>query len=196
VTVSTWASKSATVQSAVLVGGAAAALGLRLVIGGAAAGVSPAAALVFAAAFIALAIADGWRPGDIRLRQLAVGTLGGAVLCIPPTITRLAGHGIGAGPWRDYPTWALVVAAVAVAEEVLLRGALYDRLAAGAGNLLAIGIGAILFAALHVPLYGGHAVILDLAVGVWLGALRLATGGVAAPAAAHTVADWAAWWLR
>ena len=34
-----------------------------------------------------------------------------------------------------------------------------------------------------------------LGVGLWLAGLRLATGGVAAPAIAHTVADLATWWL-
>ncbi|HVB26355.1 MAG TPA: CPBP family intramembrane glutamic endopeptidase [Mycobacteriales bacterium] len=180
----------------ILVGGAAAALGLRVVIGGRPAGVSPAAALVFAAALVALAVAAGWRPGRTSMGRVAGGVLGGAVLCIPSMITRMSGPGHGGAPWRDFLGWALVVAAVAVAEEVLLRGALYDHLVTVGGDALAIGVGALLFAALHVPLYGAHAVILDLAVGVWLGALRLATGGVAAPAAAHTVADWAAWWLR
>jgi hypothetical protein len=46
-----------------------------------------------------------------------------------------------------------------------------------------------------VPLYGWGAVPLDLAVGVWLGGLRLVTGGWAAPAVAHTFADLAAGWL-
>jgi hypothetical protein len=45
-------------------------------------------------------------------------------------------------------------------------------------------------------MYGWTAVPLDLAVGVWLGGLRLATGGVAAPATAHALADLAYWWLR
>ena len=54
---------------------------------------------------------------------------------------------------------------------------------------------AVLFALMHVPLYGWHVVPLDLGVGLWLAGLRLATGGVAAPAIAHTVADLATWWL-
>ena len=38
--------------------------------------------------------------------------------------------------------------------------------------------------------------MLDLAVGVWLGALRAVSGSVAVPAIAHTLADLAGWWLR
>jgi hypothetical protein len=36
---------------------------------------------------------------------------------------------------------------------------------------------------------------LDLAVGIVLGGLRIATRSVAAPAAAHATADIATWWL-
>ena len=53
----------------------------------------------------------------------------------------------------------------------------------------------VVFALLHVPLYGWHVVPLDLGVGLWLAGLRLISGGVAAPAVAHVVADLATWWL-
>jgi hypothetical protein len=53
----------------------------------------------------------------------------------------------------------------------------------------------LVFALIHVPLYGWHVVPLDLGVGLLLGGLRLVTGGVTAPAAAHTIADVATWWL-
>ena len=49
---------------------------------------------------------------------------------------------------------------------------------------------------LHVPLYGWGSLPLDLAVGVFLGVLRALTGSLAAPAAAHVLADLAGWWLR
>jgi membrane protease YdiL (CAAX protease family) len=61
---------------------------------------------------------------------------------------------------------------------------------------LAAAIAAVAFAALHVPLSGWVAVPLDLAVGVWLGGLRLRSGGAGAPALTHTLADVASWWLR
>jgi membrane protease YdiL (CAAX protease family) len=85
---------------------------------------------------------------------------------------------------------------IAVAEEALLRGVLMDAVTSWAGDLAAVAVAAAAFALLHVPLYGWQAVPLDLAVGVWLGGLRLATGGIAAPATAHAVADLVAWWLR
>ena len=55
---------------------------------------------------------------------------------------------------------------------------------------------AMAFALLHVPVYGWHVLPLDLAVGCGLGALRLLTGGVTAPAVAHVGADLAGWWLQ
>jgi membrane protease YdiL (CAAX protease family) len=85
--------------------------------------------------------------------------------------------------------WATVVAAVAGAEELFLRGAFFDSVTDLAGRWSAIVVAAFAFAALHVPLYGWHVVPLDLAVGIWLGALRTATGTWVAPAVAHVAAD-------
>ena len=59
----------------------------------------------------------------------------------------------------------------------------------------AVIVGAIAFAALHVPLYGWHVVPLDFAVGLVLGATRLVAGTWTAPAIAHVGADFAGWWL-
>ena len=60
---------------------------------------------------------------------------------------------------------------------------------------LAVAVTSLAFALIHVPLYGWHVVPLDFAVGVWLAGLRLASGGVAAPAIAHSLADLATWWM-
>ena len=83
---------------------------------------------------------------------------------------------------------------VACMEEAVLRGVLFAELDRGLG-VAAVVIHSLLFAVIHVPLYGWHVVPLDLGVGLWLAGLRLASGGVAAPAIAHTVADLATWWL-
>jgi membrane protease YdiL (CAAX protease family) len=61
--------------------------------------------------------------------------------------------------------------------------------------VLAVAVPSLAFALMHVPLYGWQVVPLDLGVGVWLGGLRLATGGVAAPAMAHGLADLSTWWI-
>ena len=73
--------------------------------------------------------------------------------------------------------------------------ALFDELDARLGAIAAVFATSVLFALMHVPLYGWHVVPLDLGVGLWLAGLRLATGGIAAPAMAHTIADLATWWL-
>jgi membrane protease YdiL (CAAX protease family) len=88
-----------------------------------------------------------------------------------------------------------VTVLVATAEELVLRGALFDKLNGGIGTLGAVLVTSVVFALMHVPLYGWHVVPLDLGVGLWLAGLRLATGGIAAPAIAHTIADLATWWL-
>ena len=53
----------------------------------------------------------------------------------------------------------------------------------------------LLFALIHVPIYGPAVLGLDLGVGLLFGGLRLWFGGPAAPAAAHVLADLATWWL-
>ena len=91
--------------------------------------------------------------------------------------------------------WALITLLVAAAEEGLLRGVLFDRLERVAGLMPAIALTTLVFALMHVPLYGWHVVPLDLAVGLVLAGLRIWTRGLAAPVAAHAVADLATWWL-
>jgi hypothetical protein len=186
--------------------GLVAAVVLRGAVGGAGVARSRPAALVFALALAVLVVAgsSAWQryvtrrgrpPWAGPLIGVLVGVVGAAVLCLPAASTRLADTApLGAGPRVGFLGWAAVVAVVATAEEIFLRGTLF-RLLERFGLVLAIGVPALAFAALHVPLYGWDAAPLDLAVGVWLGALRAVTGTWAAPATAHVLADWAAWAL-
>ena len=200
---------TALVTTVALLSGLAAAVTLRIVVGahqlsGATATWTPngipgvaaslTAGLVFAGCLGALCAAAGWRPQRPSPAQVLLGLAGALVLCLPAAIDRLTGpdHAAGSG----FLAWAIVVAVVASAEEALLRGALYDALAARAGVWTAVAVGALAFALLHVPLYGWGAVPLDAAVGGWLGMLRAVSGTVTAPAVAHVVADWAGFWLR
>jgi membrane protease YdiL (CAAX protease family) len=124
------------------------------------------------------------------------GAVGAGLLCLAPLVVHLRTPG-PALPTAQLPVWAAVVTAVAVAEELLLRGALWDALDTWpARPWLTLGITSVVFALMHWPFYGAAALPLDLAVGVLLGAMRLLTGGWAGPAFAHTVADLAGWWLR
>ncbi len=145
----------------------------------------------------------GRPPAARAVVAVAVGLAGAVVLCVPAVIaTLLSAAPVGSGsgwastlrPFDGFLGWAAVVTLVASAEEVFLRGVLF-RLLEPFGLVVAVAVPAVAFAALHLPLYGWGAMPLDLAVGVWLGALRAASGSVVAPAVAHTVADWAAYWL-
>jgi hypothetical protein len=188
---------------------------VRSLIGGVAVARSAPAGLAFAVLLVglcALASAPGARaaaPGRPFRRHssarsgsraglavgIVVGVAGAAVLCLPALVHRLATSDTPVGrSGEGFAAWAVVVTVVATAEEAFLRGTLY-RLLVPFGSAVAIGIPAIAFAALHLPLYGWGAMPLDLAVGVWLGALRAVTGSVLAPAVSHVLADWAAWAL-
>jgi membrane protease YdiL (CAAX protease family) len=192
------AARRAAPEPLLLCAGLAAAVALRLGLAGKAGSASLPAGMGFGGALLVLAVAGGWRPGRVSWRAAAWGVAGGAALLLVPVALRL-----GAGtPWRlgspaaALPVWAVVVTLVAVAEEALLRGALMGALLRRVRPEAAVLVAAVAFAALHVPVYGWVAAPLDLAVGVWLGGLRLATGGAGAPALAHTVADLTTWWLR
>lgn len=183
-------------RSGLLLGGLGMSLALRLAVAGDAGARSTWAGAVFALALFSLVAIAGWRPEGISIGPLGFGLLGAAGLLAVPVWLRVTDM----VPAIDLPAgsflpWAGVVAAVAVTEELLLRGVLFSILEVLGGSLTALGITAIVFALLHVPLYGLHVLPLDLAVGLWLGALRLISGSVTAPAVAHILADLGAWWL-
>jgi membrane protease YdiL (CAAX protease family) len=174
-----------------LLGAFGSAVVVRVAVAGPSGPGSIRAGLMFAAILAVLAFVS--RAGFVVSRRAAiVGAAGAAVLVLPVLVT----HGVGGHlAATGYPIWAVATAAVATAEEAFLRGALYDAVARDHGIDAAVVIGAIAFAALHVPLYGWHVVPLDLAVGLVLGALRVWTGTWTAPALAHAGADLIGWWL-
>ena len=189
---------NAGIAGALLCAGLAVAVALRVAVAGSAGAASPQAGALFGSLLLLLATAGGWRPARPSLRAVALGAAGGLVLLAAPVALRSAAPlpvKLGS-PAGGFPLWAALVTVVAVAEEALLRGALMGVLLRRTTPEVAVAVAAIAFALLHVPLYGWVAVPLDLAAGVWLGGLRLASGGAAAPAVAHAVADLATWWLR
>jgi membrane protease YdiL (CAAX protease family) len=76
----------------------------------------------------------------------------------------------------------------AVAEEALFRRAAYGWLA-GYGVAVAVVGSALIFAAIHVPLYGAAAFPVDLGAGLLLSWQRWASGTWAVPAATHAAAN-------
>lgn len=164
--------------------------------------------LAIGAAFgAALAVLAVTRPGSPlpRARRGRAGAAAGlgivfglvlvVVVLVAPALsgsTTVPGLGRPAAP---FVPWAMITILVASGEEALLRGRLFDALRNAGGLLPAIVVTTIAFALMHVPLYGWHVVPLDLAVGLAFAGLRLLAGSIAAPAAAHAVADLASWWV-
>jgi membrane protease YdiL (CAAX protease family) len=181
--------------TAAALGGLALAVALRVSLAGPVGAASIPAGLAFGTALILVAAACGFSRPTVTMRQLTLGAATAALLCVVPAVHRLADGGIGE-PTGALPVWAAAVCFVSVAEELLLRGALFEAARAWRGPYVALGVSSVAFALLHVPVYGWRVLPLDLAVGCCHGALRLVTGSVTAPAVAHTLADLAGWWLR
>jgi membrane protease YdiL (CAAX protease family) len=179
-------------RSALLLAGFGVAVALRSTVGGVAVADSATAGLAFAGALLALSVAAGVRV-QWSWRSAGLGLAAGVALCLPVVLAGPVGAHRPAG---SYASWALVVSAVAVAEEVFLRGVLFDAVMARGGDYAAVLVTAVAFAALHVPLYGVGVLPLDFAVGLLFGALRIVSGSLVAPAGAHVTADLLGWWLR
>jgi membrane protease YdiL (CAAX protease family) len=142
-----------------------------------------------------------WRIPSMRsvIGSLAIGAAFGLVLvALGAAGAAIGGLALVPGlgrPAAPFVPWVAITVVVASAEEALLRGRLFDAVQHAGGVVAAVIVTTAAFALMHVPLYGWHVVPLDLAVGVALGGLRLATRNVVAPTAAHAVADLATWWL-
>jgi membrane protease YdiL (CAAX protease family) len=107
---------------------------------------------------------------------------------------------LGTLPFLAFAAWARplparggVLVAVtgvvaAVAEEVFFRRLVYGWLERW-GAAVAVGVAALLFALVHVPVYGWGVLPIDLAAGLVFGWQRWASGTWTAPAVAHAVAN-------
>jgi membrane protease YdiL (CAAX protease family) len=166
-------------------------VGLRVLVGGDDVARSIPAGLLFAGCLLALAFAARTRVTS-SWQAVGLGVAGTVILCLPVGLAQL----VALKPLHSsegFVPWALAVVVVAGAEEVFLRGTLFDLIAQ---PWVAVGVSAVLFALLHVPMYGWEAVPLDLAVGIVLGGLRLEARSVVAPGIAHIGADLVGWFLR
>ena len=150
--------------------------------------------LVFGVGLLVVALVGGWRPAPERRSSVGIGAAGGALLVVLAVATR-SSQVPWLAPAAAFAPWVMATILVATAEEIVLRGALFDELDRGLGTVGAVLVTSVVFALMHVPLYGWQVVPLDLGVGLWLAGLRLATGGIVAPATAHAIADLATWWL-
>jgi membrane protease YdiL (CAAX protease family) len=146
----------------------------------------PGASLMLAAAYVALAAISLAAPLRSREPQLlrpvvAFGVGAGAILL----------SGLVAGPRLPVrvagPAFALNLLA-AVSEEAFFRRFLFDRLTRY-GPAAAVAGTAVLFAMIHVPLYGLPALWVDLGAGLLLSWQRWATGRWTTSAATHVLAN-------
>jgi membrane protease YdiL (CAAX protease family) len=175
-------------------GGLAAAVAARVALGGSEVAASMPAAAAFACLLFLVARVAGWRPAWPRWKSIGAGTAGAAVL-VGFALQVRDWHVVGPSEAAlSLAAWSAVVVCVAVAEEIVLRGVIFASLVRARGPIAALLVTSILFALIHVPLYGLGALPLDFAVGLWLGGLRM-LGGVAASATAHALADLAAGWI-
>jgi membrane protease YdiL (CAAX protease family) len=151
--------------------------------------------LIFGLALLAVARLGGLGASVPSVGALAGGLAAGGVLVAVSVVARWPFPPLVLGHAAPFTPWVAVTILVATAEELVLRGVLWRWMAAGGSDLAALLATSVLFALIHVPIYGWHVVPLDFGVGLWFGGLRVWFGGPAAPAAAHVLADLATWWL-
>lgn len=181
--------------------GIASAVAIRTALAGPQKAGSLFAAVIFSMGILALGIAAGWRPTWSTRRVgfgVVMGVIGGAVLIAFPLLRSHTWHIGPVAPSGALATWSLVVVIVAVSEEVIFRGVLFNavqRHDTSGSALVAVCVTSIAFALVHLPLYGSAALPLDFAVGLLLGGLRLVSGTVVAPACAHALADLSMGWI-
>ena len=171
----------------------------------------PGAPAVLAAGYLALAAAAARAAGPGRAGPLPWAATLAVGLAAVAAVAGLSGPTFAVR--ADAVALALNTLA-AVAEEAAFRGVLYGLLeragrtapvpgagtrpprpaarlarAARGGPALAIGGSALLFALLHVPLYGAAAFPVDLGAGLLFGWQRWSSGSWTVPAATHAAAN-------
>jgi membrane protease YdiL (CAAX protease family) len=156
-----------------------------LLLGVAEAGPAPVLSTLF---LILLAVSVLWpgtsaTPALTPLRALPVLALGIGAFAV--------GRLLAAGTPPPVEATAFVIGLntlAAVSEEAFFRRFVYGALLGGGPALAVVGSG-ILFAAVHVTVYGLWVLPLDLAAGLLFGWQRHVTGSWVVPAATHAVAN-------
>lgn len=148
---------------------------------------TPNAVVTLVVVFLALlAVGAAW-PGPLLLPAPTSTT---ALVVLAGAAAFGAGRLLGGGHPPARLTLGVVAPSLlaAVAEEAFFRRLVYDALLSG-GALGALVGSAVLFAIVHVTVYGVWVLPLDLAAGLVLGWQRWATGSWAAPAVTHVLAN-------
>ncbi len=146
----------------------------------------PATATLFVALYVLLGASSLAVPvGSDGARWLSPFGVGAAGMTAIVLAAWLVGPGF---PVPHGPEVLLLNSLAAVSEELFFRRLVYGGLVRF-GPAVAIGGPALLFAALHVPIYGPAVFWVDLGAGLLLSWQRWASGGWGAPAATHVVAN-------
>jgi membrane protease YdiL (CAAX protease family) len=144
---------------------------------------------VIAAASIVILRGATDRDPDVGVFSGGDAARAGLVLAIGMAAVVVAGIVAGAGvpaPTSGLTLFASVLAAVA--EEALFRGVAYARLERFGAAIALVG-SAVLFALVHLPVYGTTAMPVDLGAGLLLGWQRYASRTWTVPAATHAFAN-------
>lgn len=139
---------------------------------------------MFAALLITGAVWPLGHAGPAAGRRRVVTVLGAGMVAF--ALGRVLGGGHSPAPFTVHIVALNSLAAVA--EEAFFRRLAYGLLIPG-GPAFAIGGSALLFALVHVTLYGWWVLPIDLAAGVLLGWQRAASGRWWVPAVTHVVAN-------
>jgi membrane protease YdiL (CAAX protease family) len=146
-----------------------------------AAGRTPLVALLFGSMLAGSLLVPGAKETP-HVRPIAVAGLGLAAVV-------LASAAAGAPVPMVAGTATLPLSLLAaIAEEALFRRAAYGFLEP-LGPAAAIGVTALAFAIVHIPLYGAAAFPVDLGAGLLFGWQRFASGTWTVPAATHAAAN-------
>jgi membrane protease YdiL (CAAX protease family) len=137
--------------------------------------------------FGALLIVGGLWP----VRSTVTAGQGAAVALVVGTAVFAAGRVLGHAPPIAPFSHRLIPLTIlaAVAEEAFFRRFIYGKLFEQGGAAFAIAGSTVLFAGVHVSIYGLWVLPLDLAAGAVLGWQRWATGSWKVPAITHVVAN-------
>lgn len=127
--------------------------------------------------------------GNTRLRPAVAARSTWLVVVAVGVLTFISATPIATVPADTFRvSAALAGIGAAVAEEAFFRRLAYGWLS-GWGPAFAVVLTGVLFALVHLPLYGTHAFAVDLGAGILLGWQRWASGGWSAPAVTHAAAN-------
>jgi hypothetical protein len=155
-------------------------------------GTTPFPAAMLGVLFVALLVLGARLPLPVPTGGMtrAAGTWATASVVLVGVVAFGAGRALVGGHPPTSATAFLIItnSLAAVAEEAWFRRLCFGLLAPAGTGFAVVG-SAVLFAAVHVSIYGYWVLPLDLAAGLLLGWQRSATGSWAAPAVTHVIAN-------